>query len=131
LAATNFFFFQTVQSQTVESKSAVDNDNKPYNTSGVEVKPLFPGGINAFYHFIGNNFRVPDVPGLKGKVLISFVIEKDGSISDSRVLKDIGYGTGIEAIRVLSLSPKWTPAEQNGKTVRCAYMLPISIEASK
>ncbi len=126
-----FYSFQTVQSQTVQSNPTVADDKNAYNTSGVEVIPVFPGGIKEFYQFIGKNYQVPNVPGLKGKVIISFVVEKDGSLNDIKVLRDIGYGTGIEAIRVLNLSPKWTPAEQNGQHVRCKYMLPLSIEASK
>ena len=99
-----------------------------YAATGVEVKPEFKGGLNKFYEYIAKNFQSPDVPGLKGKVLISFVIEKDGSITDIKVLKDIGYGSGEEAIRILKNCPKWSPAEQNGKTVRCQFMLPIAIQ---
>lgn len=131
LLLLSFYSFQTIHSQTVESKSTFEDDKKPYNVSGIDIQPEFPGGIKEFYQFIGKNYQVPNVPGLKGKVYISFVVEKDGSISNSKVVRDIGYGTGIEAIRVLSLSPKWKPAEQNGRTVRCSYILPLSIEASK
>ena len=132
LLLLTFYSFQTIHSQTVESKSTFeDNKNTTYNSAGVDIQPVFPGGIKEFYQFIGKNYQVPNVPGLKGKVIISFVVEKDGSLNDIKVLRDIGYGTGIEAIRVLSLSPKWTPAEQNGQHVRCKYMLPLSIEALK
>ena len=55
-------------------------------------------------------------------------MEKDGSLTDIKVVRDIGYGTGKEAERVLRKSPRWTPAEQNGKKVRCSYMIPIKIE---
>jgi len=58
---------------------------------------------------------------------MTFVIEKDGSLADIKVLRDVGFGTGKEAIRVLELCPKWSPAEQNGKRVRCTYSLPISL----
>jgi periplasmic protein TonB len=126
-----FCFFQSLKAQNLETKPTIIDQNIIYNSSGVEVQPIFPGGMKEFYHFIGKNYKTPDIAGLKGKVLISFIIEKDGSITDIKVLKDIGYGTGNEATRVLNLSPKWTPAEQNGKTVRCAYVLPIAIETSK
>ena len=106
----------------------VTEDNNIYNSAGIEVKPEFPGGIAKFYNFIKNNYQAPDEPGLKGQVFVSFVVEKDGSLTDVRVLKDIGYGTGKEAERVLRKSPKWTPAEQNGKKVRCSYQIPIKIE---
>lgn len=102
-------------------------DNTVYNTAGIDVKPEFPSGINEFYKFIATNYVTPNVKGLSGKVYVTFVIEKDGSLSDIKVLRDIGHGTGKEAIRVLELSPKWIPGEQNGKKVRCTYSLPIAI----
>ena len=102
-----------------------------YNIAGVESKPDFPGGLKEFYSYIGKNFRLPDVKGLAGKVFVSFVIEKDGSVTDIKVIRDIGYGTKEEAIRVLQNSPKWIPGEQNGKKVRVLYGLPISIQPSK
>lgn len=95
----------------------------------IEKKPDFVGGMKSFYEFIAKNYRTPDVEGLKGKVYLTFVVEIDGSISDIKVLKDIGYGTGEEAIRVLKKSPKWKPGEQNGKKVRCIYHLPLNIQS--
>lgn len=98
-----------------------------YSFSGIEEKPEFPGGINEFYKLIAKNYRTPDVQGLKGTVIVSFVIEKDGSLTELKVLRDIGYGTGEEAIRVLKLSPLWKPAHQLGQPVRCSYTIPIKI----
>ncbi|HWR94855.1 MAG TPA: energy transducer TonB [Flavobacterium sp.] len=106
-----------------------EEDTQIYNTAGIEVKPDFPGGIDKFYKYIGKNYRVPEESGLKGKVFVSFVVEKDGSLTDIKVLRDIGYGTGKEAIRVLKSCPRWTPGEQNGKKVRVLYSLPISIQS--
>lgn len=108
----------------------VEEDNKVYNTAGIEVKPDFPGGLEKFYKFVGNEFRVPEEEGLKGRIYVTFVVEKDGSLTDIKVLRDIGYGTGAEAIRVLKKCPKWTPGEQNGKKVRVLYSLPISIQSN-
>ena len=96
--------------------------------SGHEAKPDFPGGIQAFYTFVGNNFRMPDVKDAKGKVIIIFTVEKDGSLTDIKSIRDIGYGTGEEAVRVLKLSPKWIPGEIDGKPVRVSYSLPITIQ---
>ncbi|WP_395062944.1 energy transducer TonB [Flavobacterium sp.] len=127
----SFCTLQTAQSQTAVPSATETIDNTLYSASGIEVKPEFPGGIVAFYKFIRNNYKAPDVAGLKGQIYISFIVERDGSLSEIKVLKDIGYGTGMEAIRVLSLSPKWKPAEQNGTTVRCSYQIPISIQLSK
>ena len=104
-------------------------ENSIYNVSGVEMKPEYPGGLKEFYNYIGKNYKTPDVKGLNGKVIVTFVIEKDGSLTDIKVIRDIGYGTGEEAIRVLKECKKWIPAEQNGQKVRVQYTLPISIQA--
>ncbi|KRB53827.1 energy transducer TonB [Flavobacterium sp. Root186] len=109
----------------------VEEDNSVYNTAGIEVKPDFPGGMDKFYKFVGNNYKTPEEEGLKGKVYVTFVVEKDGSLTDIKVLRDIGYGTGAEAIRVLKKCPKWTPGEQNGKKVRVLYSLPITIQSAE
>jgi len=125
--AIAFFAIQIVSAQDTTNVS----DNTVYNTVGIEVKPEFPGGYEEFYKFIAKNYKTPNVAGLKGKIYVTFVVEKDGSLDEIRVLRDIGYGTGKEAIRVLELCPKWLPGEQDGKKVRCTYSLPISIETSR
>lgn len=109
-------------------KEVVEEDNNIYNSAGIEVKPDFPGGIEKFYKFIGKNFTPPDdedFPG--GRVYVNFVVEKDGSLTDIKVVRDAGYGTGKEAMRVLKQCPKWNPGEQNGKKVRVSYSLPIMV----
>jgi len=112
-------------------KDVVEEDNNIYNTAGIEVKPDFPGGIDKFYKYVGKNYQVPEEEGLKGKVFVSFVVEKDGSLTDIKVIRDIGYGTGKEAIRVLKSCPRWNPGEQNGKKVRVLYSLPINIQSAE
>jgi protein TonB len=111
--------------------AVVEEDNTVYNTAGIEVKPDFPGGMEKFYNYIAKNYRTPEEEGLKGKVYVTFVVEKDGSLTDIKVLRDIGYGTGKEAIRVLKATPRWNPGEQNGKKVRCTFSLPISIQSAE
>lgn len=107
-----------------------DSDDNIYNTAGIDVRPEFFGGMEKFYKFIGSNFKMPQEE-VKGKVFVTFIIEKDGSLSDIKVLRDIGFGTGAEAIRVLSQSPKWKPGELAGKKVRVHYSLPISVDTTK
>lgn len=110
--------------------NVVEEDNSIHNMAGIEVKPDFPGGLEKFYKYVGNNYKVPEEDGLKGKVFVTFVVEKDGSLTDVKVIRDIGYGTGAEAIRVLKKSPRWNPGEQNGKKVRVLYSLPITIQSA-
>jgi protein TonB len=121
----------TVEPVGTGTGAVVEEDNTVYNTAGIEVKPEFPGGMEKFYSFVGKNYQTPEEEGLKGKVFVSFVVEKDGSLTDIKVLRDIGYGTGKEAIRVLNKCPRWSPGEQNGKKVRCTYSLPISIQSAE
>lgn len=105
-------------------------NNSIVNTAILDKSPEFPGGMKKFYSYVGNNFAKPDIEGLETiRISVAFVIEKDGSLTDIRVLKDPGYGLGQEAIRVLkSLKTKWTPGILNGKPMRTAYTLPIVIK---
>lgn len=115
----------------LNSPHRITEDNKVYNQTDLEEKPDFPGGMEKFYKFVGNNFQTPEEDGLKGKVYVSFIVEKDGSLTDIKVLRDIGFGTGKEAIRVLNKCPKWTPAQKNGKPIRALYSLPITIQSAE
>jgi len=108
------------------AQAVVEEDNTIYNTAGIEVKPEFPGGIEKFYKYIASNFQYPDdesFPG--GRLLVSFVVEKDGSLTDIKILRDPGFNTAREAERVLRKCGRWQPGEQNGKKARCLYTLPI------
>jgi hypothetical protein len=97
------------------------------NPNGKEVKT--GGGLSKFYEYISQNYRLPDVPGLKGNIIISFVVNEDGSLGDFEIVKDLGYGTATELIRVLkSTGKRWTPATQDGKPVKTAYTLPLKID---
>ncbi|MEJ7558032.1 MAG: TonB family protein [Pedobacter sp.] len=100
-----------------------------YDVIGIEALPEFEGGMKAWYKFIQRNLRYPAAAidqEKQGKVFISFVIERDGSISDVKVMKGVGYGMDEEASRVIKKSPKWTPGRQNGKSVRVRFNMPIT-----
>jgi len=95
----------------------------------VENDPEFPGGLEAMYKFLAQNIKYPQLArenNITGKVYVTFVVEKDGSVSNARVLRDIGGGCGAEAIRVVKSMPKWTPGKQRGKAVRVQYNLPVN-----
>ena len=97
----------------------------------VETQPQFPGGDDSLYSFIYSNLRYPQEAidnGIEGRVFITFVIEKDGSITGIKLLRDIGYGCGEEAMRVVRMMPKWTPSKQRGNPVRTQYNMPINFE---
>ena len=102
----------------------------PVSSAILDKQPEFPGGIAQFYKYVGNNFNRPELDVEKTlKVYVSFVVEKDGSLTDIIVRNDPGYGMGKEAVRVLkSLKTKWAPGILNGQPVRTAYNLPITIK---
>ncbi|MBX9806245.1 MAG: energy transducer TonB [Flavobacteriaceae bacterium] len=116
---------------TIESPTLPIDDGKGINsTTELDKLPEFPGGINKFYTYVGNNFEKPDIDASSSlKIYVAFVIEKDGSMTDIKVLKDPGYGLGREAIRVLkSLKTKWSPGMIGSKPVRTSYNLPITVQ---
>jgi protein TonB len=104
--------------------------NNPVGTGALDKLPEFPGGMGKFYNFVGTNFDKPEIGDEKTiSVYVSFVIEKDGSMTDIQVRRDPGYGLGKEAIRVLkSLKTKWEPGMIDGKAVRTSYNLPITVK---
>ena len=94
----------------------------------VEQMPEFPGGTEKLFKYLGKNIEYPPMAkdaGIKGKVYVTFVVERDGSITDVRVLRGIGGGCDEEAIRVVSGMPNWKPGKQRGKPVRVQYNLPV------
>lgn len=94
----------------------------------VEDQPTPLGGMKAFYAYVGKNMKYPAQArrmGIEGKVYITFVVGKDGALTDIKVLKGIGAGCDQEAIRVLSGAPKWKPGKQRGRPVRVRMQLPI------
>lgn len=113
-----------------EIPKAVDYGDKLVNSTELDKMPEFPGGIGKFYNYVGNNFEKPEIEAITTfRVFVSFVIEKDGSMTDFKVIKDPGFGLGKEAIRVLkSLKTKWSPGMMDSKAVRTAYTLPIVVD---
>lgn len=108
---------------------STDRDSIKHIYHQVEIKPEYVGGINEFYKFISKNFKIPDLPGLQGKLFISFVIQKDGSLDDIKILRSLGRQLDEEGYRVLSISPPWKPGELRGIKVRVRYSLPITIQS--
>lgn len=106
-----------------------NDDNTIVNNFGLDASPEFPGGIKRFLELVGSKFKTPaDMEAGVISVNVAFVVEKDGSLSDIKVMRDPGYGLGNEAIRVLkSIKTKWSPGIQNKKPVRTAFNLPIKV----
>jgi protein TonB len=121
-------FVSEKNTTTRDNKLQLKEDTKIYDIDSIDVKPDFEGGIVKLQKFIRFNYKYPEEEGLIGKVKVNFVVEKDGTLSDIKVTRDIGFGTGSEAIRVLKKCPKWFPATHNNKIVRVRYYLTIPID---
>ncbi|MEO6524895.1 MAG: M56 family metallopeptidase [Mucilaginibacter sp.] len=117
----------------VHQDSMVRVEKSPLFTA-VELNPTFPGGEESFGRFLVQNIRYPDKAKenqTQGRVFIQFTVEKDGSLSNLKNLRDPGDGLGEEAMRVLSLSPKWHPGIQNGSVVRVQYTMPVNFSLAE
>jgi len=90
----------------------------------VEHEPQFPGGIQKLYAYLRKNLRYPRMD-IQGKVFVTFVVEKDGSLTNIKIQRSLSPETDAEAIRLIKNSPKWNPGIQNGRPVRVQYSLPI------
>lgn len=104
-------------------------DNTVYDFVSIEKQPDFPGGMAKFYSYVGKSLKYPSMAvenNVQGKVFLSFVVEKDGKLTDIVVTRGIGSGCDEEAVRVLKSSPRWTPGIQNGKPVRVKYNININ-----
>ena len=103
-----------------------DND-KAYDV--VEEMPQYPGGVGKLMEYVSMNVRYPkeaESKSIQGRVIITFVIEKDGSITDAEVIKSVDPALDAEALRVVKAMPKWTPGKQEGKLIRVKYTMPIT-----
>lgn len=106
---------------------------KPEFITFTEIMPEFPGGIDAMQSYIQKNLSYPKWAienGVKGKVILSFVVMPDGSIDYTEIERGIGFGCDEEALRVLKEMPKWSPGIQNGKKVPVKLILPIRFDHS-
>ena len=106
-------------------------DNKVFDV--VEQKPSFPGGDGALMEWLRKNIKYPAIAeenGVQGRVVVQFVVEKDGSITDVKVVKPIDPSLDKEATRVVKSMPHWIPGKQNGSAVRVRYTLPVTFRLS-
>ena len=112
-----------VEQKTETPKSETD---KVYAVA--EIQPEFPGGMTECYNWISENMNYPNAAmekGAQGRVIVNFIINEDGSVSDVRIAQGVDPDLDKEALRIISKMPKWKPAKQNGKPVRCAFNLPL------
>jgi periplasmic protein TonB len=95
----------------------------------VEEMPSFPGGEEKLFEYLQKNIKYPAIArenGITGRVYVTFVVDKEGKIRDSKVLRGIGGGCDEEALRVIRAMPEWKPGKQNGRSVQVQYNLPVN-----
>jgi len=110
------------------SPKSEETDRTLYNFVSIANPPTYPGGMEQFYKFLGNNIKYPSAAidnEIQGNVHVSFIVEKDGSLTDLKVERKLGFGTDEEALRVLKMAKRWNPGIQNGRPVRVKYNVPI------
>ena len=118
--------FEANRSEKEESEGTPDS-NKAYDV--VDEMPQFPGGPSALFEFISKNIQYPkeaEDANLQGRVIVSFVVEKDGSVSNAKVVRPIDPLLDAEALRVVNSMPKWIPGKQNGEAFRMKYTVPVT-----
>ncbi|MBR1514109.1 MAG: TonB family protein [Bacteroidales bacterium] len=121
----------TYPDNPVEDKMQPDKDGV---FQIVEEMPQFPGGEPKLMEYIAKNLNYPQEArdkGIDGRVFIGMVIEKDGSVSNVKVLRGIGGGCDEEAVRVIKALPKWTPGKKDGKPARVSYQIPINFKLTE
>eukprot|EP01012_Entosiphon_sulcatum_P032192 TRINITY_DN40963_c0_g1_i1.p1 TRINITY_DN40963_c0_g1~~TRINITY_DN40963_c0_g1_i1.p1 ORF type:complete len:662 (-),score=57.72 TRINITY_DN40963_c0_g1_i1:650-2635(-) len=123
------FLPKPTETENSINSSSDDGDKKIYDFVSIEKQPEFPGGIGKFYKYLGASIKYPKMAqenNIQGKVFLSFVVEKDGSLTDIQITRGLGGGTDEEAIRVLKESPKWNPGTANGIPVRVKYNINVN-----
>ena len=110
-----------------EPPKHVDEETKIFTV--VEQMPMYPGGYGALMGYLRDNIKYPTVAaenGVQGRVVVGFVVERDGSITDVKILRGVDPSLDREAMRVVKSMPRWNPGKQNGSAVRVKYQVPVS-----
>ncbi len=119
----------SVQSNTMQEpvKQKIDEHGDTFTV--VEQMPEYPGGMKEFLHYLGKNVQYPaeaHKKGIQGRVIVQFLVKKDGSTSDFNVIRSVHPLLDAEALRVLKAMPKWKPGTQRGEAVNVRYTIPVS-----
>ena len=112
---------------TTSFSSSIGSSNV-YEFDAVDIRPEFPGGERALFNFINGEKRYPAdaySAGIEGRVLISFIIAADGTVSNATVVRGVDDSLNREAVRVVNLMPKWTPGKVDGETVNVRHVITI------
>lgn len=129
--AQNKVYNGEIKEVTIIGYASKDASKASKPTEELDVQPEPNGGFAAFRKWIGENYVYPSdaiTAKVKGTVQVSFIVEKDGSLSHTRIIRDLGFGTGENAVSLIKKSPQWKPGMKDGKPVRVEYALPIRLD---
>ena len=127
----NFKFVENYKAGKLILGVSIDSSGVERKYTVVDVSPRPKKGMEDFYRYVANNFKVPFVEGLRGKIFLAFVVEKDGTVKNCIALNDPGYEIGQEAVRVVMGYKDWMPGAQRGMKVRTRFSLPINFESNR
>lgn len=126
--------FQAVAEQVVVKEPDPEPVKEEEIFVAVEQQPEFPGGTAALMKWLASNVRYPQMAlenGISGRVIVKFVVEKDGSVSGVTLVRGVDKDLDREAIRVVKSMPKWQPGKNNGQAVRCYFNLPVNFKLAE
>jgi len=125
-------FTSLMHAQVPAELPSIEQDTV-YSLKDVDVKPEYPRGMKALAHDVLKKFKLPKVDqDLDARVIVEFIIEKEGRVTNARIIKDPGYGLAPEALKAISLLKKrWRPALKGNTAVRCFYIFPITVRIMK
>ena len=113
----------------IESRGMLADSTKDKVYTAVDHQPIFPGGEAGFGQYLAKTLRYPKMArekNIQGRVVVGFIVEKDGSLSGVKVMRSLGYGTDEEAVRAITASPRWIAGSEKGIKVRVQYAVPIN-----
>lgn len=126
MGATTVFAQDKPKSGDIPPKSTQTEDPNEVHIA-VSEPANYPGGMRAFNQDFIHNFKVPQIEGESVRIILMFIVEKDGSLNEVQIVKDPGFGVGEAALAALAKTKRWIPAQDNGKVVRSQFTLPITI----
>ena len=119
---------QDKRGKTTQTRKDTATDDKVYEVC--EQMPIFEGGDAALLKYLGENLKLPEEykeRGMQGRMVVGFIVEKDGSLTNVKVLRAVDIALDAEVLRLVKGMPKWIPGRHNGQRVRVRYLLPIHI----
>lgn len=122
---------EEVTEEVVETEEVIQEEEEVVNFYVIEEKPEYPGGEEALLKYIADNTKYPEIAkenNIQGKVFVEFVIQKDGSVGDVKILRGVDPYLDAEAVRVVKSLPKWSPGKQRGKAVKVSFQVPINFK---